>query len=267
MKFTNKKLSMAKISVLLWGLFAATTSHATVISDQLFVDQLYGMTRLERLETNISLQSDAALRTDGISDAVFVNKMFSISSHERLVMASNVERSPIFNNGRPRILQDRIITLAPYGFYRLCSDKSLAVCNKSHGKLQTNGHGQVLMSPQLLASLQRVNVGINQDIKPEYEKAGTKDNWQVNLAKGDCEDYALTKKTKLLGQGWPSDALLITIVDTEYGERHAVLTVSTNRGDYILDNLMSKVINVEISKYKFLTRQGIKSKFSWTRLV
>lgn len=230
-----------------------------------FIDQLNGMTRLERLVPTFSLKSD--LQNKLITDAAFVNKLFNASTNERLVLTPSLAWRTLFNNGKGRSLKVAKRTIAPSGLFRLCKDKLLTVCQKNIGHLKVSKKGEVLMNSQLFSDLKQVNDQINKSIRPEYEKAGTKDNWQVNLAQGDCEDYALTKKAKLIKQGWPSNALLITIVDTERGERHAVLTVSTNQGEYILDNILKKIINVEISKYTFLSRQGSKEGYSWTVLA
>jgi len=53
---------------------------------------------------------------------------------------------------------------------------------------------------------------------------------------GDCEDYVLLKRRMLIQSGWPREALLVTVVRNEKDEGHAVLTVTTDKGDYILDN-------------------------------
>ena len=36
--------------------------------------------------------------------------------------------------------------------------------------------------------------------------------------------------------GWPRQALLITVVRDKKGDGHAVLTVKTDKGEFILDN-------------------------------
>ncbi len=53
---------------------------------------------------------------------------------------------------------------------------------------------------------------------------------------GDCEDYVLLKRRMLMQAGWPREALLITVVRDRNNDGHAVLTVKTNRGEFILDN-------------------------------
>ena len=40
----------------------------------------------------------------------------------------------------------------------------------------------------------------------------------------------------LIQAGWPREALLITVVRDKKGEGHAVLTVKTDKGEFILDN-------------------------------
>ena len=53
---------------------------------------------------------------------------------------------------------------------------------------------------------------------------------------GDCEDYVLLKRRMLMQAGWPREALLITVVRDKKGDGHAVLTVKTDKGEFILDN-------------------------------
>jgi hypothetical protein len=58
----------------------------------------------------------------------------------------------------------------------------------------------------------------------------------VEKGGGDCDDYALTKRQRLMTAGYPWEDLLLTECSTETGGRHLVLTVRTNKGDFILDN-------------------------------
>ena len=47
---------------------------------------------------------------------------------------------------------------------------------------------------------------------------GIADYWTLPTdGKGDCEDYALLKRHELIRLGWPSSALLMTIVKDEKG--------------------------------------------------
>ena len=50
--------------------------------------------------------------------------------------------------------------------------------------------------------------------------------------------------------------LLITVVRKPDGEGHAVLTVRTDKGDYVLDNLTDTVKPWEETGYRYLKRQS-----------
>ena len=97
---------------------------------------------------------------------------------------------------------------------------------------------------QQLNELDEINRRINQAIRPEADLKhyGIADYWTLPTdGKGDCEDYALLKRHELIELGWPSSALLMTIVSDEQGKGHAVLTVRTEAGDFILDNKVDEV--------------------------
>jgi predicted transglutaminase-like cysteine proteinase len=59
---------------------------------------------------------------------------------------------------------------------------------------------------------------------------------------GDCEDYQLLKRRKLVEAGYPHRALRMTVVIDEEGAGHAVMMVRTNRGDFILDNKRNAIL-------------------------
>jgi len=59
------------------------------------------------------------------------------------------------------------------------------------------------------------------------------DQWDYpSDGKGDCEDFALFKCKILIGEGFPRQALLMTVVKDEHNEGHAILTVKTNAGEF-----------------------------------
>lgn len=61
------------------------------------------------------------------------------------------------------------------------------------------------------------------------------DVWSENTTQGDCEDFALAYRRQLLRLGVPRAALRLVVVKTEHGERHAVLSVETDKETQILD--------------------------------
>jgi predicted transglutaminase-like cysteine proteinase len=55
---------------------------------------------------------------------------------------------------------------------------------------------------------------------------------------GNCVNYALTKRTELIGQGYPANALRLALVrSTEDSTQHLLLLVYTDQNTYVLDNI------------------------------
>jgi predicted transglutaminase-like cysteine proteinase len=84
--------------------------------------------------------------------------------------------------------------------------------------------------------------------------------------KGDCEDYALMKRKLLIERGFPRQALLITVVRDQQNEGHAILTVKTNAGEFILDNLNDEVTPVNRIAYRMVKRQSQEDPNVWVAL-
>jgi predicted transglutaminase-like cysteine proteinase len=124
-------------------------------------------------------------------------------------------------------------------------------------------------SPQRLTELDEINRRVNRSITPEgdLKHYGVADYWTLPTdGKGDCEDYALLKRHELIKLGWPSSALLMTIVSDEKGEGHAVLTARTAAGDFILDNKAEEVRPWNKTPYRFLLRQSYLNPRVWMDL-
>ena len=80
----------------------------------------------------------------------------------------------------------------------------------------------------------------------DLEHWGVVERWNYpDDGKGDCEDYVLLKRRMLMQAGWPREALLITVVRDKKGDGHAVLTVKTNRGEFVLDNQVGEILRLE----------------------
>ena len=74
------------------------------------------------------------------------------------------------------------------------------------------------------------------------QQFGREEVWAYPTTEGDCEDFVLLKRRKLINRGWPVGSLLVTVVRQKNGDGHAVLTVLTDRGDLVLDNLNPQVV-------------------------
>jgi predicted transglutaminase-like cysteine proteinase len=117
--------------------------------------------------------------------------------------------------------------------------------------------------------LLEVNARVNRDIEPvtDMDHWGVAEKWSYPTdGKGDCEDYVLEKRKRLMEAGWPRQSLLVTVVRDKKGDGHAVLMVKTDRGDFILDNQEAKVKLWTDTGYRFLKRQSEQNPNIWVSL-
>lgn len=84
---------------------------------------------------------------------------------------------------------------------------------------------------------------------------------------GDCSDFMLLKRKMLIEAGWPRSAALATVVLDHRGDGHAVLTVTTDQGDFVLDNLTDKVLRWDETGYAYVKRQSQADENIWVSLV
>ena len=92
------------------------------------------------------------------------------------------------------------------------------------------------MNPKF-SLVEKINTEVNSSVVYRTDSSLYKkeDFWTVADNQGDCEDYALAKRKLLIEMGYESSCRLATCW-TETGEYHAVLVVTTEEGDYVLDN-------------------------------
>lgn len=153
-------------------------------------------------------------------------------------------------------------TMPPFAYIKFCVQNP-AACKGSSGRLATKG-GNVVLTAKLKSQLASVNSSVNRKIRPVNDSGG--DSWKVNVARGDCEDYVLTKRAQLIAKGWPSQSLAIAVVRTRRGEGHAVLVVNTSQGKMVLDNLVQNVRPKSQSPHRFISMQDPGKKFGWVSL-
>jgi predicted transglutaminase-like cysteine proteinase len=117
--------------------------------------------------------------------------------------------------------------------------------------------------------LVRINQWVNDAVKPitDLEHWGVTERWNYpDDGYGDCEDYVLLKRKMLMQAGWPRQALLITVVRDKQGDGHAVLTVKTDKGEFILDNQTEDVLLWSETEYRFVKRQSQTDPNVWIGL-
>ena len=118
---------------------------------------------------------------------------------------------------------------------------------------------------ELLHLLDRVQAQVNDAIRPEAEPQG-RDLWQTGAGRGDCEDYALAKQQRLRDLGLPAGATRLATARLRSGELHAVLTVETDRGTLVLDNLQRGVVPMNSLAYDWQRAQGADGTLQWREL-
>lgn len=130
------------------------------------------------------------------------------------------------------------------------------------------GPGPLDLSPGLLQLVAGINRQVNADIEPasDWVMHGQEEYWSVPADRGDCEDYALLKRERLVEAGLPAGNLLMTVVRKPNGEGHAVLTLTTRAGDFVLDNLDARVRNWGETPYTYLKRQDSADPGRWVRV-
>ena len=119
------------------------------------------------------------------------------------------------------------------------------------------------------ATLRQVNDSYNRAIRPKDDiiHYGRAEYWNIPTdGYGDCEDYALSKRKALIDAGFPAPALRIALVMTRDAERHAVLTVTTEQGDFVLDNLRRDIIGWDQTGYEWIERQDPARAWGWVAL-
>ncbi len=127
----------------------------------------------------------------------------------------------------------------------------------------------IVAKPKIMKELERVNKWVNAHIEPitDLEHWGVIDQWDYpSDGKGDCEDFALLKRKILLAEGFPRQALLMTVVKDADHEGHAILTVKTSGGDFVLDNLSGEMKLWDRTNYRFVKRQAQSDQNVWVQL-
>jgi predicted transglutaminase-like cysteine proteinase len=152
---------------------------------------------------------------------------------------------------------------APIGWVEFCVEyKPECVAEPSEPR-------DVVLTPKAWADMVKVNNWANNNIKPitDLEHWGVVERWNYpDDGQGDCEDYVLLKRRMLMQAGWPREALLVTVVRDKKGDGHAVLTVKTNRGEFVLDNQEPQILAWNKTGYRFIKRQSQSDPNVWVAL-
>ncbi len=154
------------------------------------------------------------------------------------------------------------VTSQPIGHYQFCRELP-GECHSTRSNMA---------APKVTAAgwktVRDVNRMVNTEITPvtDEELYGQEEKWAYPTTAGDCEDFALLKRRILMQRGFPEASLLITVVRKPDGEGHAVLTLRTASGDFILDNLEDEVKPWYATPYRYLKRQATFDSGRWVSI-
>ena len=152
-------------------------------------------------------------------------------------------------------------TGTPRGYFDLCREGH-AVCRLTPGTVAADSGGLIQLTDARLSELSAVNSAVNRKIRPVPESM---DIWTVGGNRGDCEDYAITKKAQLMARGWPASSLLVALARTN-GQQHGVLVVRTTAGDLVLDNLRNSILGWDQTGYRYDKIQSPEREWIWLSL-
>ena len=154
------------------------------------------------------------------------------------------------------------VSQPPYGYVKFCEREP---DERRQGPPEEQ---RFSAKPDRLSELDAVNRAVNHEIEAatDMEIYGQTEYWTIPTTRGDCEDYALLKRKRLIARGWPISSLLLTVVRDEKGEGHAVLTARTVQGDFILDNKVDEVKVWNRTPYEYVMRQSYLNTRVWMSL-
>jgi predicted transglutaminase-like cysteine proteinase len=125
------------------------------------------------------------------------------------------------------------------------------------------------LTPDTRALLAEVNRAVNAEVTfmSDPDCWGVEELWSFpDTGVGDCEDYALEKRRRLVAAGLPSAALTMAIVyDREGYFLHAVLLAETESGSFVLDNFSDDLMCWDVPPWRWDLRE--RSGGLWARFV
>ncbi|OAP41371.1 transglutaminase [Sinorhizobium glycinis] len=159
-------------------------------------------------------------------------------------------------------MQTGSATSQPIGHFEFCQK------NRSECGVRSRAGAAPRVTASGWAVIRQVNAAVNREISPvtDQELLGRDEVWSYPQGRGDCEDFALEKRRRLMQRGFAAGNLLMTVVRKPDGEGHAVLTVRTAQGDFILDNLDNGVRLWTNTPYRFLKRQASNNSGRWVTI-
>ena len=191
--------------------------------------------------------------------------VIGVSLVAALVAARNADAQELsFADTQASYAQVGATTRVPYGWADLCGRQP------QECRVDVLEAADLRLNEKTARILEAVNAKVNAEIAPvsNLEHWGTVlDHWDYPVdGKGDCKIYALWKRKLLMDIGMPRQALLMTIVRDLDGNGHTILTVKTDRGDFVLDNMVGEIRPWDATGYTYVKRQSQSDPNVWVSL-
>lgn len=156
------------------------------------------------------------------------------------------------------------VTMPPSGYLDYCM-RNPAECPPQ----ERNATEPEPLTPARWADLDRVNTMVNTSVRyvTDVSLYSRNEYWTYPNGRGDCEDFVLAKRKLLLDSGWRAETLLIGVALDLEGLRHAVLIASTDKGDFVLDNQLERVVAWSETGYTWEKRQTAANPNIWVALT
>ncbi|PWR21550.1 transglutaminase-like cysteine peptidase [Zavarzinia compransoris] len=113
-----------------------------------------------------------------------------------------------------------------------------------------------------------VNYTVNRQTRyvSDQVKFGQEDYWSPSNGSGDCEDIALAKMKLMISKGYDRSAMRLALVYGLKSGTHAVLVVTIENTDYVLDNMTNKMVTWDASGYSFTAIQSRANPLVWVNV-
>lgn len=149
----------------------------------------------------------------------------------------------------------------PIGHFELCKSTPAECRPMEWG-------GPLKMTDNLMATLIAVNRRVNHTIRSveDQELYGVEERWAYPEDAGDVEDFALLKRRELQKEGIELSNLLIAVARNKDEDGTAVLVVTTDKGDFVLDQATDDIKIWSEVPYEFLKRQAHENSGVWLRI-
>lgn len=203
-------------------------------------------------------------RSGAILGVVIAATLAAVPSTAVAAPAPTLQKQKMPAGLRATFISTGRTTNAPIGWVNFCIEY------KPECETRPSTPRDVVLTPKAWNDMVQVNLWANQTVKPitDMDHWGVVERWNYpDDGNGDCEDYVLLKRRVLMRAGWPREALLITVARDKNGQGHAVLTVKTNRGEFILDNQIDRILPWNKTGYVYVKRQSQSDPNTWVALT